>query len=402
MKSSRPLPAETSPVRKPKVLHPGWLSAWFSFWFSAAPATGLHILRMICGFLFFLWLLPLAGQQMEIFGLAGLFDRQAYLELSLNSGMAPIAPGWSLVFLCGSSATSLQILFWEGLVIFLLFALGIATRTTSVLTWVLVVSFVASPAAAFDADFLLVMLAFYLMIGYVLLGQWNGEPSMLNRFGFVAGLAAGGALGGILTLAVGLEVGVVVGVASALVVGVVAETIGSGPLLFPPWKASAYARPSYAANLAMRLIQVHFAIVVVTSCLHKFQFGDWWSGVALWYPLHDPFTMTLDKLRAEAQNANTLLFFYSLATYIMLAWQLAFPVFAWRPRWRWLLIGSGVIAWLGSIFIYGVPLFGPVYLIGCLSFLTSAEWGKIDRIMNLMPSADKKEPGRVVKESVRA
>ena len=47
--------------------------------------------------------------------------------------------------------------------------------------------------------------------------------------------------------------------------------------------------PSIAANLTVRLVQVHFAIVLVVSGLHKLQFGDWWSGVAWWYPLNPPF-----------------------------------------------------------------------------------------------------------------
>ena len=39
----------------------------------------------------------------------------------------------------------------------------------------------------------------------------------------------------------------------------------------------------------MRLLQVHFAVVVVTSGLHKLQFGDWWAGLASGIPLHPPF-----------------------------------------------------------------------------------------------------------------
>ncbi len=256
-------------------------------------------------------------------------------------------------------------------------------------------SFVASPAITFDADFLLVVIAFYLMIGYVLLGQWNGAMTRANRLGFVAALVFGGAVGVLVSLMMGTPVGVVVGLAGALIVGVIAETMGRRPGLFAPWRTPSDAAPSYAANLAVRLIQVHFAIVVVTSCLHKFQFSDWWSGVALWYPLHNPFTMTPEKLRSEAQSADELLFLYSLAQYIMLAWQLTFPVFAWRPRWRWLLLAGGVLAWLGSVFIYGEPFFGPIYFIGCLSFLTPGEWDRLGRFINVIPGADKKKTARV-------
>jgi hypothetical protein len=38
------------------------------------------------------------------------------------------------------------------------------------------------------------------------------------------------------------------------------------------------------------------------------------------------------------------------------------------------LVGGGVAAWAGTVLVYGQPLFGPLYLIGCLSYLTPAEW----------------------------
>ena len=62
----------------------------------------------------------------------------------------------------------------------LLFTLGIATRITGVLTWVAVVSFLGNPAASYDADFLINILAFYLMLGYLLLGFWNGRLSIFE------------------------------------------------------------------------------------------------------------------------------------------------------------------------------------------------------------------------------
>jgi hypothetical protein len=308
----------------------GWASAWTRFWFTAISPVGLHWVRVFCGLLFLCWLLPLAGHPAEFFGLAGFLDRQGLIELSRLPGSAP-AP-WSLLFLAGDNPTLLHALWLTAIGVFLLFTLGVATRITSVLTWLFVVSFAANPASQFDGDFLLVLLAFYLMIGYLLLGQWHGVRTPANVL------------------------------------------ICNRGTFLSPWSKSCDAQPSYAANLALRLIQVHFAIVVVTSGLHKLQFGDWWSGAALFYPLHTPFEMSAERLRALAQNRDVLLFFLSVAQYAMLAWQLAFPVFAWRPRWRWLLLSGGVVGWVGCVLIYGEPVFGPFYLIGCLSFLTPAEW----------------------------
>jgi hypothetical protein len=189
------------------------------------------------------------------------------------------------------------------------------------------------------------------MIGYVLLGQWNGQPSLAGRL-----LGSG-------------------------------DTFLAG--LFRRTKTP--AAPSYAANLAVRLFQVHFAIMVVASGLHKLQFGDWWSGIALWYPLHRPFTLSAERLRVLAEHRDATWLLHSLVQYPVLAWQLAFPVFAWRRRWRPVLLGGGVLAWVGSAFVYGEPLFGPFYLIGCLSYLTPAEWhglsGRATRLVRLVTGA---------------
>src|SRR5207249_582075 len=119
----------------------------------------------------------------------------------------------------------------------------------------------------------------------------------------------------------------------------------------------------------------HFALVFVTSGLHKLQFGDWWSGAAFWYPFHPLFEATYEGLRAEAAGWPTNYFFYSVGAYALLAWQIGFPLFAWRRGWwRVLLLGGALVGWVGSVLIFREPLFGPVYAIACLSFLTAAEW----------------------------
>ena len=340
-------PAKTAPAPSTAAAAVNLQRGWTSFWFSAVDPIGLHRLRFLAGLLFLAWLLPLTGHQVELFGLNGWFDRAAYLEAADPTqfpGGAPAPIGWSLVYLFGTDTVLLNVFWWVSIGVLVLFTLGVATRITSVLTWLIVVSFLATPAASFDADFLLAMLAFYLMIGYVLLGVWsalNGDATSFKA-GFLWG------------------------------------------------KSRQPAAPSFAANLAVRLIQVHFAIVVVTSGLHKLQFGDWWAGVGLWYPLHPPFTLNADRMREIAGHAERALILLSIAQYTMLAWQLAFPAFAWRRRWRVLLLGGGVVGWVGCIFIYGVPLFGPVYLIGCLSYLTASEWHGLARLFsNVGPLASR-------------
>src|SRR5262249_51494988 len=149
----------------------------------------------------------------------------------------------------GNNLAVLTGVYWASIVVLVLFTAGVWTRLTAVLAWVIVVSFSANPAAAAEADALMWMLAFYLMIGYVLLDQRGKEQSVFSRI--------------------------------------------LGPALAWPLRTfvednSEERPPSLGANIAIRLLQVHLAVAVVASGLHKLQFGDWWQGLALWYPLHPP------------------------------------------------------------------------------------------------------------------
>jgi hypothetical protein len=341
-------------VDVPTVQSHGPLAGWLRFWFTPADPTALHGIRLLSGLLFAFWLLAFAGHQTDLFSLTGWFDATAYKEAGRLPGGPPVPFGWSILYLCGTSTLLVNIVYWTSIVIMLLFAAGVATRLTSVLAWVIVVSFVANPALSFDADFLLVVLAFYLMVGYVLFGQWSRPLSATERL---------------------------LGPAEGNVVALFRRGRGT-PV------------PSYAANLAVRLLQVHFALIVVVCALHKLQISDWWSGVAFWYPLFPPLRTNLASVRTTVGVWYVEMLVLSLAGYLTLAWQLGFPLFAWRRRWRPVLIGGSLLGWLGCLFIYGLPLFGPVFVIASLGFVPSAQWRQsLRRLGNLIhPTTGQLQP----------
>ncbi len=324
-------PSDWQPEPVPEAR--GLKAAWLRFWFVPRDAAGLHVIRVFSGLLFTFWLLCFAANYIDFFGVSGWFGLEAFKEAGRIPGGVPAPFGWSILYLAGTNTTLLSAMYWCSVIVVALFTLGIATRITSVLTWVVVVSFVANPAVSYDADFLIVILAFYLMIGYVLLGQWSRSLTL-------AELIFGPAEGGVLALL----------------------------------SKRREAIPSYAANLAVRLFQVHFALVAVSAGLHKLQFGDWWAGAALWYPLHPPLQTTRDSIRMSPGMWQVEMFVLGLANYAVLAWLIGFPLFAWRQKWRLVLLGGGLAAWVGSVLIYGLPLFGPVFLIASLSYLTPEEW----------------------------
>ena len=316
---------------------------WTRFWFTPVDAIGLHLIRLLVGLLLVAWLLPFAGYLEEFFTTRGWLDKQAFEQASwLTNG--EFAPNASILDLLGSNATSLTATYWASLAILLAFALGFLPRITAILAAVIVASFTANPAFEYEGDALLLTLIFYLTVAYILFGQRTPGISWTSRL--------------------------------------------FGPLLVWPLgrrKRDPHGepRPSLAANVTLRLLQVHFALIIFTSGLHKLQFGDWWAGVALWFPLHPPFKTTIAEAMANRPNWEAYLGLLNIATYAILAWQIGFPLFAWRPRWRFVVIGGAAIGWIGAAFLWGLPLIGPAILIGCLSYVSPTTWRWI---LNRLPS----------------
>jgi hypothetical protein len=306
------------------------------FWFAPIDPLGLHVVRVLAGLLFLFWLLTLTGNVDAFFGLEGWFDRQAYADVVRQPGGTGAPIGWSILYLAGSNQALLTAMYWVSIAVLALFTVGVLPRVTAVLTWVVVASFTANPAIAYDADCLLVILALYLMVGYVLFGLMDRSRAGLSRL------------------------------------------LGRAIVWFPGNPAAGPGE-SVAANLALRLLQVHFALVLCVSGFHKLQFPEWWSGTNFWYALYPPLETTVEQARAHAGHAWLYLSVLSLGAYLTLAWQIGFPLFAWRPRWRAVLLGGVVLGWLATAFLYRLPLFGPAFCIGALCYLTPPEWRRVAR-----------------------
>jgi hypothetical protein len=298
---------------------------------------GLHCVRVLAGLLFLYWLLPFAGYEAEFFSLGGWFDGTAFREISRLPGAPAI--NWSLWYAFGpdTSPAVFTAMYWLCLAVLVLFTLGVYPRVTAVLSWVVVASCVANPAIQDEADWLLPVLAFYLMLAYILAGQRTpGRTPVWHILG-------------------------------------PAWPFGKPGRDEPFWR-----RESVGANVALRLLQVHFAIIMVTSGLHKLQFGDWWAGLALWYPLHPPLETGLAEVLAMRTGSGFYFFLLSVLTYAGLAWQLAFPAFAWRRGWcRAVLLGGAAVGCLSMAFLYRIPVFGPLVLVFCLAYLTPTEWHRL-------------------------
>jgi hypothetical protein len=203
------------------------------FWFTPVDPLALRVVRVCAGVLFLAWLLPFAGNLDAL--RPPRMVRPASVRRSGEAAQRSAAPlGWSALYLFGDSSSALAAYYWLSIAAIVMFTLGLWTRLTSVLTWLAVASFTAIPVLDYDGDALLLLLAFYLMVGHLLAGQRRTDLSPLARvFGEL-----------------------------------------------PAWlrrRTEEERRLSVGANVALRLLQVHFALVIVTAGLHKLQFGDWWE-----------------------------------------------------------------------------------------------------------------------------
>jgi hypothetical protein len=148
-----------------------------------------------------------------------------------------------------------------------------------------------------------------------------------------------------------------------------------------------------AANVTLRLLQVHFAILIVTSCLHKLQTGAWWEGVPFWFNLYPPLTTTVSRAREHLHDASSFLSTLNVAAYATLAWQLTFPLFAWRAGWwRLVLLGGAAVGWLGLALLYALPLFGPAFAICCVAYVSDREWLKVGGWLQGLGSTNRDGP----------
>jgi hypothetical protein len=100
---------------------------------------------------------------------------------------------------------------------------------------------------------------------------------------------------------------------------------------------------------------------------------------------------TVEEVREHVADRISFLVFLSLAAYATLCWQITFPIFAWRRYWRKMLLVGAIAGWLGSAFLYELPLFGPAIFIGCLSYLSPTEW---ERVCDLLAKISPFSPAR--------
>jgi HTTM domain len=278
---------------------------WERFWYSPADPSLLGVIRIMTG-LMLLYTHAVWGLALRDF-----FSSTAWLTPSLARNIQ--ASPYALSFWVLVPDGWIWPVYVVSMVIFALFTVGLFTRATSILAFLTAVSYANRvQPALFGLDQINVMLTLYLAIGP------SGAAFSLDRW--------------------------------------LARRRG-GP---------AVAAASSAANLAIRLIQVHMCIIYFFAGISKLQGPAWWTGEAMWLAFANLEYQSLDMtwLANHPWLVNAM-------SHVSVVWEISFCVLVWQKRLRPLVLALAVVMHVGIGACLGMWTFGLIMLVGCAAFLPS-------------------------------
>lgn len=208
------------------------------------------------------------------------------------------------------------------LVIMVCFVIGFCTRITSVLTWLAALSYIQrSPITLFGSDVMMNILLIYLMIGPS--GAALSVDRLIRRWWEKRQ----------------------------------ARNLG---LPEPAWQPP---QPMVSANLAIRLIQIHFCIIYLSAGTSKLTGAAWWNGTAVYYTLANyefsllRFAFFESILRFVSAHRWLWEVLMTAGSYFTLALELGFPLLIWNQRARPFLIVAALMLHCGIAIFMGLFAF---------------------------------------------
>jgi hypothetical protein len=159
--------------------------------------------------------------------------------------------------------------------------------------------------------------------------------------------------------------------------------------------------PSARANLALRLIQVHLCVIYGFACLSKLLGESWWNGTAIW--------QAVSNLEYQSRDVTWLAWYpwlVNLLTHAAIAWEMTFWALVWRPRLRPFVLLAGVAIHLGIGAFMGMWTFGLAMIFAYVAFIpgaqVSAVLGQLRRLCMWTLRSLRLEPGPVASGRARA
>jgi predicted DCC family thiol-disulfide oxidoreductase YuxK len=300
-------------------------SGWNRFLFTPSDPTSLGLIRLVCG--------ALAAWSLIVYGL----DLRAYLGSdgwadpdAVRFFMTRDQPtAWSFWMLVPDSL--LRPVWVACVALLACFTLGLWSRVTAVLAWVIVVSTARRiPVSVYGFDQILTTWLFYLAVTGA-----SGQAVSLDRY--LARFKRNR-----------IEV---------------ARRAKTGLWTAP----SGVPEPSISANLGLRLIQCHLVLIYGMAALSKFQGTTWWTGDAFW-GIVAAGEFRLFDLTWMAAYPHLLQFL----THAGLAIELSYPILIWVRPLRPLMLAAVVLMHVGIGLTLGLTEFCLAMIAGNLAFVSGA------------------------------
>jgi hypothetical protein len=316
------------------------VQGWDRFWFRPQDPTTLGFIRLCAGLVIFYVHLTYSWGLLSYVGPEAWMDDEMANYIRKDVPVYSVGPGWDEELQVAGKGNYYWSVFFHVkqtgwiiafhvffLTMMLLMSLGLWTRYTLALSWIGAMSYVQrASSTVFGLDSMMMIVLFYLMIGpsgaAFSLDAWLRKRRERRQ---------------------GLE--------------------------------PTDAEPSFAANFAIRLIQVHFCIIYLASGTSKLLGSTWWSGTSLNFvmlnaefaPMHyAPYFQTLKFMAGHRWLWETFMAFNIVGTILL---EIGLPFLIWNPRCRWALICGSVLLHTGIAVFMGLTTFSLIMICMVSSFI---------------------------------
>lgn len=297
---------------------------WNRFWFTPRDPRSTALLRILVGLAALYYVLSYSSDLLRWFGPDGLLPVATVVRLNTDpqSNLQTLAGRWSYLDFV-QAPSELWTVHWAGVAVLALFTCGALTRITSVLSVVVVLSYVhRAPMLTGQFEPVLTLLLIYLCLApcgaSLSVDAWLKRRRSADK------------------------------------------------------SAAVEAAPSVMANVSIRLIQVHIAALYLLMALTKLggTFGaeydpTWWRGEALWWLIAKSDSRIVDLTGLHGTTATYLV---NLWTHATVAIELAFALLIWNRLARPILLGLTTVSWLLIALVTGWVGFALIMLVAGTAF----------------------------------
>ncbi|HEY2759430.1 MAG TPA: hypothetical protein VGI75_01765, partial [Pirellulales bacterium] len=292
---------------------------WTRFWFTPSDPIVLSLLRALVGLVALWWYLSILPNLQEWFGPNGIFPLSMAMEWRGDSGFAISILDYV------HTGSQLWLVYILGLISILMMVFGLLTRITTIAAFLFVLSFIhRAPMMSRPVDDLLPLLMFYLCLGPA--GASFSIDSVIRKWRQPQDPGA---------------------------------AMPAMPLI--QW--------SSAATVAIRLIQIHLALIYGAMLIAQLQGAAWWQGTAVWWLMARPESRLVNLTFLSGTGEQALTYMMNLCTYAVLLYELCFAVLIWNPLARPILLVAGVLIWGGLALVGGAISFCVLMFVANLAFL---------------------------------